>query len=250
MELRQLTSENERRVFAKYLAEARATRGLGFKETARSQLGGAHLAFGNLYALYEHEGDPPERMRAGFILHDLGALPQSYPKPDVSRFPSHAVLEGGELWSLSPGMGRVARNVGAAVAGLLQAKAILLYSILKPIDLTPSYAQLGFVNACEPVKWPYAETLDGGEIWVQPLILEGARLEAYVRAGFEYLFHVFGDRRALRFSVEFPARPEDRVMEAGNDAKAGFVASSISSPKMVANKMEPHRSKWRHGYEC
>ncbi len=181
MELRQLTSENERRVFAKCLAEARATRGLGFKETVRSQLGSAHLAFGNLYALYEHDGDPPERMRAGFILHDLGALPQSYPKPDVSHFPSHSVLEGGELWSLSPGMGRVARNVGAAVAGLLQAKAILLYSILKPIDLTPSYAQLGFVNACEPVKWPYAETLDGDEIWVQPLILEGARLEAYVR---------------------------------------------------------------------
>ena len=228
MELRQLTSENERRVFAKCLAEARATRGLGFKETVRSQLGSAHLAFGNLYALYERAEDPPERMLAGFILHDLGALPQSYPKPDVSHFPLHSVLEGGELWSLSPGMGRVARNVGAAVAGLLQAKAILLYSLLKPIDLTPSYAQLGFVNACEPVKWPYAETLDGGEIWVQPLILEGARLEAYVRAGFEYLFHLPGDRRALRFNVDFPARPESTAGGAKNAAQPTSVASSVS----------------------
>jgi hypothetical protein len=231
MELRQLTSENERRIFAKCLAEARATRGLGFKETIRSQLGRAHLAFGNLYALYEHEGDPPERMRAGFILHDLGALPQSYPKPDVSHFPSHSVLEGGELWSLSPGMGRVARNVGAGVAGLLQAKTILLYSILKPIDLTPSYAQLGFVNACESVEWPYAETLDGDEIWVQPLILEGARLEAYVRAGFDYLFHAFGDRRALRINVDLPARAENRAVSAENAAKANSAALSVSSPE-------------------
>jgi len=230
MELRQLTSDNERRVFAKCLAEARATRGLGFKETVRSQLGRVHLAFGNLYALYENEEDPPERMRAGFILHDLGALPQSYPKPDVSHFPSHSVLEGGELWSLSPGMGRVARNVGAGIAGLLQAKAILLYSILKPIDLTPSYAQLGFVNACEPIKWPYAETLDGGEIWVQPLILEGARLEAYVRAGFEYLFHVFGDRRALRFKVGSPARAESTAVAAGNAAKA-ISTSPLAAPE-------------------
>lgn len=231
MELRQLTSENERRVFAKCLAEARATRGLGFKETVRSRLGSAHLAFGNLYALYEHEGDSPELMRAGFILHDLGALPQSYAKPDISRFPAHSVLEGGELWSLSPGMGRVARNVGAAVAGLLQAKAILLYSILKPIDLTPSYAQLGFVNACEPVNWPYAETLDGGEIWVQPLILEGARLEAYIRAGFEFLFHMSDDRRALRFNVDLPARPQSGPTASGKTARADFAASPVISPE-------------------
>ena len=126
MELRQLTAENERRIFAKCLEEARATRKSGFRECARSQLGRAHLALGNLYALYECEMDPPERMLAGFILHDLGTLPQSYPKPDVSHLPPHSVLEGGELWSLSPGAGRIARYVGAAVAGLLQAKAILL----------------------------------------------------------------------------------------------------------------------------
>jgi hypothetical protein len=229
MELRQLTSENERRVFAKCLAEARATHGLGFKETARSQLGRAHLAFGNLYALFENEGDPVDLMRAGFILHDLASFPQSYPKPDVSRFPSHSVLEGGELWSLSPGMGRVARNVGAAVAGLLQPKAILLYSLYKPIDLTASYAQLGFVNACEPVKWPYIASLDGGEMWVQPLILEGARLEAYIRSGFDYLFHMSGNRRAIRFNVDLPARPDGTVVPAaGRAAEANSAA--VSAP--------------------
>jgi hypothetical protein len=231
MELRQLTAENERRIFAKCLAEARATRGSGFKESARSQLGRTHLAFGNLYALYEGEADPPERMLAGFILHDLGTLPQSHPKPDVSHLPPHSVLEGGELWSLSTGAGRIARYVGAAVAGLLQAKAILLYSIFKPIDLTASYAQLGFVNACEPVKWPYAETLEGGEVWVQPLILEGVRLEAYIRAGFEYLFRMSGDRRVLRLNVDFPARPETTGVRVENAARPISLAQSVAAPE-------------------
>ena len=226
MELRQLTTENERRIFAECLTKARATRNSGFKECARSHLGRAHLAFGNLYALYECEMDPAERMLAGFVLHDLGTLPQSYPKPDVSHLPPHSVLEGGELWSLSPGAGRIARYVGAAVAGMLQAKAILLYSLLRPIDLTASYAQLGFVNACEPVKWPYVETLDGGEVWIQPLILEGARLEAYIRAGFEYLFRVSGERRVLKLNVDLPVRPESTAVQVENAAKAPSFAAA------------------------
>jgi hypothetical protein len=224
--LRQLTTENERRIFAECLTKARATRNSGFKECARSHLGRAHLAFGNLYALYECEMDPAERMLAGFVLHDLGTLPQSYPKPDVSHLPPHSVLEGGELWSLSPGAGRIARYVGAAVAGMLQAKAILLYSLLRPIDLTASYAQLGFVNACEPVKWPYVETLDGGEVWIQPLILEGARLEAYIRAGFEYLFRVSGERRVLKLNVDLPVRPESTAVQVENAAKAPSFAAA------------------------
>jgi hypothetical protein len=73
MELRQLTTDRERQSFAKCLAEARSTRGAGFRETARSRLGKAHLAFGYLYALFEDEGDPPERMLAGFGMHDLVA---------------------------------------------------------------------------------------------------------------------------------------------------------------------------------
>jgi hypothetical protein len=231
MELRQLTAENERRIFAKCLEEARATRKSGFRECARSQLGRAHLTLGNLYALYECETDPPEWMLAGFILHDLATLPQSYPKPDVSHLPSHSVLEGGELWSLSPGAGRVARYVGAAVAGLLQAKAILLYSLLKPIDLTASYAQLGFVNACEPVIWPYVETLDGGEVWIQPLILEGARLEAYIRAGFEYLFRVSGERKVLKLNVDFPARPEGTALRTENVIKASSQSRPAAAPE-------------------
>ena len=63
MELRQLVTNNEREIFAACLEEARATRGLGFREKATSQVGRAHLMFGNLYALFEQEGAPPAGRR-------------------------------------------------------------------------------------------------------------------------------------------------------------------------------------------
>jgi hypothetical protein len=200
MELRQLISDHERQIFAKGLTEARATRGFGFRETSRSVIGKAHIQFGNLYALFENEGAPAEQMVGGFITHDLATFPQSHPKPDVSHLPPRNVLEGGELWSLSRGTGRIAHHVAAAVAGLLQAKAIIVYPIVDPVDLTTPHLQLGFVHASERIKWPFIETTDGHEIWIQPLILEGERLERYIGAGFDFLFHAnAGERPMLRF---------------------------------------------------
>ena len=200
MELRQLITDHERQIFAKYLAEARATRGFGFRETAGSVVGKAHIQFGNLYALFEAEGAPAEQMVGGFITHNLATFPQSHPKPDMSHLPPRYVLEGGELWSLSRGSGRIAHHVAAAVAGLLQAKAIIVYPIVDPVDLTTPHLQLGFVHASERVKWPYVETTDGREIWIQPLLLEGERLEQYIGAGFDFLFHANpGERPMLRF---------------------------------------------------
>jgi hypothetical protein len=199
MELRQLTTLHERQVFARCLAEARATRGIGFKERARSRIGEVHLGFGEVYALFDGEEEPAERMKAGFSVHDLGTLPQSYPKPDLTHLRPESVLEGGELWSLSPGAGRVARLAAAAVAGIMQARAIVIYAIVKPVDITHFYAEDNFVNVGEPVRWPYAQTVTGAEIWVQPMMLEGGRLEAYIGRGFDFLFRASGDCRILRF---------------------------------------------------
>jgi hypothetical protein len=212
MELRQLTSESERRIFQDCLTKARATRGkVGLRETdAGSRLGSDHLMFGNLFALFENENEPPERMVAGFIMHDLATLPASWAKPDLSHLPARSVLEGSELWSLSLGFGRVAGLAAAAIAGLLQAKAIVVFPVVSPIDLTARYLHLSFVNACERVKWPYGETIDGDEVWVQPMLLEGEKLEQYIRAGFDFLFQgSAGDRRSFRFDNPFAARPPD-----------------------------------------
>ncbi len=204
MELRQLTTEQERQTFAECLAKARSTRGVGFVETRRSALGKAHLAFGNIYALFEKPGAPAEQMLGGFIMHDLATLPPSHPKPDLSHIDPRSVIEGSELWSLSTGVGRIAGLAAAAVAGLSQAKAIVVYPIVRPVDLTPRYSHFHFVNACEPVKWPYIESSAGEEMWVQPMILEGAKLEAYIRSGFEFLFQCRADRWVLPLDTTLP----------------------------------------------
>jgi len=194
MELRQLTTDHERQIFAKCLAEARATRGFGFREAPGSMLAQVHIQFGSLYALFEDVGAPAEQMQGGFIIHTLKSFPQTHPKPDLSHIDPRYVLEGGELWSLSRGMGKIAHHVAAAMAGLLQAKAIIVYPIVEPDDLTTRHLQLGFVPCSEKVKWPYVEAVDGREVWIQPLLLQGERLDRYIGAGFDFLFHANAGR--------------------------------------------------------
>jgi hypothetical protein len=110
-----------------------------------------------------------------------------------------------ELWSLSKGIARFAAVATAVLAGAWQTKAIIVYPIIKPIDRAAVYSQLDFVNACEPVKFPYGETTEGGEVWVQPMILQGEKLEEYVRSGFEFLFKNREGRQVLRFDRPLPA---------------------------------------------
>jgi hypothetical protein len=208
MELRQLTTEREREVFSKCVEEARATRGNRFRETARSQLGSAHLAFGTLYALFENEGEPPEKMIAGFRVNDLATLPQSFPKPDLSHLPPQSVLEAGELWSLRHGAGRVACIAIGAVIGLWQARVTLIYGIAKPKDLCTEYERLGFVKVGRPILWPFAETVDKGQIWVQAMTVEGEKLVRYIRSGYEMLFGASENCRAVRFANPFPQQPQ------------------------------------------
>lgn len=200
MELRQLTTDSERQTYARYLAQARETRGRGFREREGSRNGQAHLLLGDMFGLFDTEDAPTEEMRAGFIIHSMASFPLSHPKPDLTHLPPASVIEGSELWSLSKGSGRVAKMVAGAVAGIMQARAMVLYSLVKPIDLTRYYYEDGFTNACDPVPWPYVETLEGETMWVQPLILEGVALEKYIRTGFELLFKSSNAPRKLRFA--------------------------------------------------
>jgi hypothetical protein len=184
-----------------------------------------------LYALFENESDPAERMLAGFGMHDLGTLPQSYPAPDMSHLPAHLVFEGTELWSLSRGVAPIAASAAAAVAGILQAKAILVYPICKPFDLSTPYTRFHF-RSCEPVKFPYGQTNDGDEIWVRPMVLEGDKLEDYVRAGFDSLFRSQPEHGGLQFSIKSAPRavntvprPEElRVEKYHSDERNGSAA--------------------------
>jgi hypothetical protein len=204
MEVRKLTTDYERQIFSERLSLARATRGVRFKRKAASPLEEEHLHFGSAYAIFEDDDASADAMIAGFIMHDLGSLPQSFPQPDLSYLPAQSVIEGGDLWSLSKGAAGIASRIAPAIVGILQAQAVLLYPIIKPDDLTVPHRKLGYVEAGEPILNPFGETLEGAEIWLQPMILQGPALQAYIRRGFDFLFESEAGRRVFRFRSSYP----------------------------------------------
>jgi len=237
MELRELHTIQERSIFAIKLTEARSSRGVGFRETAHSEIGKAHIQFGSLYALFENATDSVERMVGGFILHDLAKLPQSFPKPDLAHLPARQVIEAGELWSLSKGIAKLAAGATAGICAIRQAKAILVYPILKPQNLAIPYGQFGFVNASEPVKWPFAETSDGGDVWVQPMVLDGTALERYLTMG-SALFGAAGASLGLVFSDEITA---------ASASKDPTAASAMSNADSADRPVSPTTNNGTNG---
>ncbi len=182
MELRLLVTEEERRIFADRLAEARAKLGLKFREKSRSQLAKIQLAFGNLYGLFEKESDPAEKMIAGMASHDLEMFPQTCPKPDLSGLAPGAVVECSDLWSLRKGAGlmvwcgMVVPLVGRGT------RAALAYLAAGPENDLDFYHGTGFKTMGEPILYPYVETISGQPICVQPMVLEGEAFDRLARA--------------------------------------------------------------------
>ncbi len=207
MELRQLTTESERRIFCERMVEARAKRGAGFRETRRSKLGRIHLEYGLLYGLFEHDDDLPEQMMSGFAMHDLASFPQSYPRPDLTHLPARSVIEGGELWSFAKGAGLLAQYGSMILAGLMQVRAFLVYPIVKPSDQTAPYVRNNFVKAGDPIAFPYGETTDGGEVWVQPMVLDGEPLANVLHRVFELGFTTSDSMQRIRFDNPFATEP-------------------------------------------
>jgi hypothetical protein len=206
MELRLLSSEAEREVFTQHLEAARKTRNVGFTEAKRSRVGEVHLRYGQLYALYDEASECPDEMLGGFVMHDVGSFPQSFPKPDLSHLPPWSILEFGELWSRAKGAGLLCQRSAVVLTGLLQGQAMLVYPICKPWDLTGGYNGL-FEKACDPVEWPYVRTLDGGPIWVQPMVLDGVNLQQIVRRVWLAGFQTGDQHRRIRFDNPFDISP-------------------------------------------
>jgi hypothetical protein len=200
MELRQLTTEIERRTFARRLSEVRMMRGAGFSETQRSLIGEVHLTFGKLYGLYDDSALIPE-MIGGFAIHNLDMFSQSYAKPDLTHLPPESVIEGGELWAIAAGAGPILRDAGVILGGILEAKALLVYPIVKPWNLSGGFKYYGRVG--EPIEWPYARTLDGGKIFVQSMVLEGDALAAAIADVGQYGFEMLDGGRRLHFNTPF-----------------------------------------------
>src|ERR1700687_3696599 len=221
MELRLLTTETERRAFARRLSEVRMMRGAGFSETRRSVIGEVHMAFGNLYGLYDERELMPE-MIGGFAMHDLAMFGQSYAKPDLTHLPPETVFECGELGAMAAGAAPLVRNAGIILAGLFKAKAALVYPIFKPWNLSGGYKY--FARVGEPIEWPYIHTLNGGKIYVQAMVLEGAGLAAAIAEAGRYGFEMLDGGRRLRFNTPLSIsrrRLDERPGTAANSAPLG-----------------------------
>ncbi len=198
MELRLLSSPEERRAFAHNLVETRLTKGAGFAETAHSSVGEAHLAFGRLYGLFDDEGIYPDEMLSGFVLHDLASFPQSYPKPDLTHLPPEAVIECGELWAKAAGSARLTRQAAWILAGQLRVQAILLYPLYKPWNLS-SFYNSGFDRVGDPIEWPYIRTLEGKKMYVQAMVSEGQNLNQLVAQASRWGFETSADLSRIVF---------------------------------------------------
>jgi hypothetical protein len=228
MELRLLTTDADRRTFARRLSEVRMMRGAGFSETRRSVIGEVHLAFGNLYGLFD-ETEMVAEMIGGFAMHDLAMFSQSYAKPDLTYLPPETVFECGELWAVAAGAGRLLRYGGAILSGLLKARALLLYPIFKPWNLCGGYKY--FTPVGEPIEWPYARTLGGGKIYVQAMVLEGNMLNAVVAQAGQYGFEMLDGGTRLRFSTPFgiSSKRLDQRRHTGDDASAPGVGRKLNA---------------------
>ncbi len=210
MELRLLESEAERAAFEQALTEARATKGSGFMEKRRSRLGRVHMAFADLWAVYDETSSTPDRMLAGFAMHSLDLFSQSYPRPDLTHLPPAEVFEVGELWALSLGAGAAARHGGFIVLGMQGAGTLLIYPIASPWDLTGNYPDYRKVDA--PIEWPFAETLDGQKIHVQPMILDGENLARRISAATGAGYEALDGGRRIRFDNPLAAAIMERRM--------------------------------------
>jgi hypothetical protein len=183
MELRLISTVEERKQFVDGLMQARALKGRGFREKKASRLAQAHLAFADLYGVYDENGPAPDRMIGGFAMHNLAQFGPSCARPDLSHLPPETVYEIGELWSAVKGNGLSLRSARALVTaragcvlipGLKGARALFIYAVTRRWDMTTVYPEFEAVGA--PIVYPYLETLDGGPVYVQPLVLQGHAL--------------------------------------------------------------------------
>ena len=184
MEMRLLTTEHERSVFAQRLADARARHGASYSDAGRTRASNnVRLSAADIYGLFDTDRGPAEAMVAGVAMHDLESFPQSCRQPDLTHYAPRLVLECSDHWSLSRGAGMHAWRGIAVQVVHRNPRAVLVYLAARGSAHYGFYTAMGFVNVGIPVEYPYLEE-PGGRPWVQPMILEGealAKLTSNVR---------------------------------------------------------------------
>jgi hypothetical protein len=209
MEMRLLATEGERNIFARRLADARARHGATFRDVGRTREGNMlRLAAADIYSLFETQYDPPERMIAGVVLHDLQTFPQSCHLPDLSHYAPCSVLECSDHWSLSPGAGVYAwRGIAVQVVQRYPDAVLVYLAVGRSADHAGYYSAMGFRNAGTPIQYPYLEGPDNGRLWVQPMVLEGEALARLTANVHRLKIETADEYRTIRFCSADRLRP-------------------------------------------
>jgi hypothetical protein len=198
MELRLLKTEAERDIFRAGMLEARETRGGKFRETASSRVSEIRLAFARLYGVVD-EADP-HHLLGGFSIHCLNEFSQSYPIPDLSHLAPSAVYEAGQLWTCSHEAAQALRKGSIILLGLLRAQALLIYPLVIPRDLSTLFR--AFKRVGPPLELPFAETVRGEKVYMQPMLLEGADLLQQVQLASGDGFETRNGHSSIRFDCQ------------------------------------------------
>jgi hypothetical protein len=208
MEMRLLTTELEREIFAQRVLQVRAEHGGHYREVRNGMIDNRkRLAASRLFGLFEDEVDLPHRMIAGIAIHSLEAFPQSCAEPDLSHLSPNSVFECGDHWSLGKGAG-MRMWCGAAIQiARMEPRAILAYLAVGPSDHMGFYTAMGFAPTGNPAVYPYVERQDGGNPLLQPMVLDGVALQKLVIGASRVSFEVLGDYEKVRFGSSPRLRP-------------------------------------------
>ncbi len=241
MEVRLLSTGAERKAFERGFTDARAVKARGFREKKSSRLSRLQLTFDDLYGVFEDGDRDSSRMIAGFGIHSLDQFGLTCPRPDLSYLPPETVFELDKLWSVAGLNGisiRAARALFTARAGcviipaLKGAQALVIYAVTRRWDMTAVYPE--FQSVGSPVRYPYLETLDGGPVHVQPMVLQGRALLEVMSHFWAEGFETNDDYSRIRIKNPFAVRHVELSPDARHEAAAASAATGGHALSSVA----------------
>ncbi len=241
MEVRLLSTGAEREAFELGLKKARSLKGSGYREKPSSRWGQTHLLLADLYGVFEDGDFDPGRMLAGFRVHSMDQFGPTCSKPDLSHLPPEAVFEIGELWSVAGLDGlsiRAARALFAAragcviIPGLKGAQALVIYAVARRSDMTAVYPEFEAVGPL--IRYPFVESLDGGPVYTQPMVLQGRALLEVMSHFWAEGFETNDDYSRIRIKNPFAVRHVELSPDARHEAAAASAATGGHALSSVA----------------
>jgi hypothetical protein len=110
------------------------------------------------------------------------------------------VYEAGQLWTCSHEAAQALRKGSIILLGLLHAQALLIYPLIIPRDLSTLFRP--FKRVGPPLELPFAETVRGEKVYMQPMLLEGGDLLQQVQLASHDGFETRNGNSSIRFDCQ------------------------------------------------